>query len=146
MQGKVLGYDAQTGGMISGTDGKRYNFSPEAIAERPFVVRPGTDVDFEADGDRALSIYPLTAVSGEKSKIAAALLAFFLGALGAHKFYLGYKTQGIIMLVVWALGFLLLAIPSAIIGLIALVEAVIYIIKTDEEFERIYVQGKRTWF
>jgi ribosomal protein L37E len=32
--------------------------------------------------------------SGEKSRIAAALLAFFLGGFGAHKFYLGKIGQG----------------------------------------------------
>jgi TM2 domain-containing membrane protein YozV len=34
-----------------------------------------------------------------KSKIAAALLAFFLGALGVHNFYLGYKSKAF-----WQLG------------------------------------------
>ncbi|WP_414122941.1 TM2 domain-containing protein [Corynebacterium nuruki] len=34
-----------------------------------------------------------------KSKIAAALLAFFLGGFGAHNFYLGYKTKAF-----WQLG------------------------------------------
>ncbi|RWS84834.1 hypothetical protein DN462_24860 [Citrobacter freundii] len=32
--------------------------------------------------------------SGEKSRIAAALLAFFLGGFGVHKFYLGKIGQG----------------------------------------------------
>ena len=34
-----------------------------------------------------------------KSKTTAALLAFFLGGLGIHNFYLGYTTRGIIQLV-----------------------------------------------
>ena len=33
---------------------------------------------------------------GNKSKVVAALLAFFLGTTGAHRYYLGYKKQGII--------------------------------------------------
>ena len=40
------------------------------------------------------------AVSGEKSKIAAGLLAIFLGTLGVHKFYLGYTKEGLIMLLI----------------------------------------------
>lgn len=32
----------------------------------------------------------------DKSKVVAALLAFFLGTTGAHRYYLGYKKQGII--------------------------------------------------
>ena len=38
-------------------------------------------------------------VTGQKSKLAAALLALFLGVFGGHDFYLGYKKQGIIKIV-----------------------------------------------
>ncbi|TAD75854.1 MAG: TM2 domain-containing protein [Oscillatoriales cyanobacterium] len=33
-----------------------------------------------------------------KSKVAAALLCFFLGGLGIHRFYLGYTTVGLVQL------------------------------------------------
>ena len=40
------------------------------------------------------------AAGGEqKSKLVAALLAFFLGSLGIHDFYLGYNKNGIIKIV-----------------------------------------------
>lgn len=35
------------------------------------------------------------AIMGTKSKVVAALLAFFLGTTGAHRYYLGYRKQGI---------------------------------------------------
>lgn len=35
---------------------------------------------------------------GDKSQIAAALICFFVGVLGVHRFYLGYTTEGIIQL------------------------------------------------
>ena len=35
-----------------------------------------------------------------KDKVTAGLLALFLGGLGIHKFYLGYTTEGIIILLV----------------------------------------------
>lgn len=44
-----------------------------------------------------------------KSKLVAALLCFFLGGLGVHRFYLGYTTLGIVQLLtcggcgIWAL-------------------------------------------
>ncbi|MDR2081868.1 MAG: NINE protein [Campylobacteraceae bacterium] len=69
---------------------------------------------------------------GEKSRIAAALFAFFLGGLGVHKFYLGKIGQGILYLIFcWTL------IPS----LIAFVEFIIYLIMSDEEFNRKYNNG-----
>ena len=41
-----------------------------------------------------------------KQKVVAALLAFFLGTLGIHNFYLGYKTKAIIQLVVTIVGWI----------------------------------------
>lgn len=41
-----------------------------------------------------------------KSKIGAALLAFFLGIFGVHNFYLGYTTKAIIQLVLTVVGIL----------------------------------------
>jgi TM2 domain-containing membrane protein YozV len=47
--------------------------------------------------------------SPPKSKIVAALLCFFLGALGVHRFYLGYTKLGIFQIItcggcgIWAL-------------------------------------------
>lgn len=54
-------------------------------------------------------------VSQGKSKIAAGLLGIFLGALGIHRFYLGYTTLGIIQLL---LGIVTCGIVSGIWGLI----------------------------
>jgi TM2 domain-containing membrane protein YozV len=65
-----------------------------------------------------------TAPNG-KSRIAAALLAFFLGIFGIHKFYLGQIGWGLLYL-----AFFWTAIP-AIIGI---VEFVILLTMRDEEF------------
>jgi TM2 domain-containing membrane protein YozV len=37
-------------------------------------------------------------LKSDKSKVTAALLAFFLGCLGVHRFYLGYTALGVIQL------------------------------------------------
>ena len=81
-------------------------------------------------------------VSSEK-KVVAGILAILLGQLGIHKFYLGYKTAGIIMLLVTVLtcGF-----GGVIIWIIALIEGITYLSKTDEEFVATYVNGKKQWF
>jgi TM2 domain-containing membrane protein YozV len=84
--------------------------------------------------------------SAQKEKWVAAVLAFFLGYFGIHKFYLGYKNEGIIMLVVTLVGAPCFFLGPAVMGVIALIEAVKYLILTQEEFERTYVQGLKGWF
>jgi len=82
--------------------------------------------------------------SGEKSKIIACLLALFLGTIGVHKFYLGYNTQGIIMLLCGTVGWILF-LPPLVMAVIALIEAIMYISKSDEEFQEIYVDNEKPW-
>ncbi|WJI24011.1 TM2 domain-containing protein [Thermosynechococcus sp. B0] len=80
-------------------------------------------------------------ISGKK--IAAAICGILLGALGIHKFVLGYNTEGLIMLLVSLLTCGLVAPVMSIIGLI---EGIIYLTKSDEEFYRTYIAGKKGWF
>lgn len=60
-----------------------------------------------------------------KSKVVAALLAFFLGCLGIHRFYLGYATIGIIQLVLCLLGFLTCGITTIIVEIWVIVDLVL---------------------
>ena len=73
------------------------------------------------------------------------MLALFLGGLGIHKFYLGYEKAGITMLLLGTIGWLLI-IPALVNALIAFIEAIIYISKSDAEFEQIYVHNEKQWF
>jgi len=84
-------------------------------------------------------------MAGDKSKVAAALLAFFLGVFGVHKFYLGKTSAGIIMLIGGTLGWLLV-LPGLAISVIALIEFIIYLTTSDDEFQRKYVDGDKAWF
>lgn len=149
MKGNILDVNESTrSGIISGEDGNRYNF--ETTEWKASVLpKTGTKVDFSVSGNSALAIYVDSAASSgipSSNKLVAALLAFFLGSFGAHKFYLGYKKQGLIMLLVFIFGWILLGLPSLIIALIAFIEFIIYIMKTDEEFEQRYVINKKPWF
>ena len=45
-------------------------------------------------------------VVSDKSKVVAALLCFFLGGLGMHRFYLGYTGSGFLLLVLNGIGIL----------------------------------------
>lgn len=84
-------------------------------------------------------------VSG--NKIAAGICGILLGPLGIHKFILGYTTEGIIMLLVSIIGgFFTCFIATAVMGLIGLIEGIIYLTKSDADFKRIYSDGKKGWF
>jgi TM2 domain-containing membrane protein YozV len=147
MKGKVLNYDASTKtGSISGDDGARYIFLSTDWKQQ-VEPRTGAKVDFISADGKAFDVFMDGITSaGTSKKVAAALFAFFLGAFGAHKFYLGYKKQGFIMLFVFLFGFILLGIPSIVIGIIAFIEFILYLTKSDEDFEIIYIIGKKPWF
>ena len=67
--------------------------------------------------------------SGNKSKIVAFIFAWFLGAFGGHKFYLGRTGWGVLYLVFfWTL------IPAVA----AFIEGIIYLTMSDEAFEAKY--------
>jgi len=83
---------------------------------------------------------------GENKKLLAGLLAIFVGSLGIHKFILGYNTEGIIMLLVSLGGAFLCGIPTSVVALIGIIEGIIYLTKSDEEFYQTYQLGKRSWF
>lgn len=84
--------------------------------------------------------------SGENKKLLIGILSIVLGWLGVHKFILGYNTEGVILLVLGLLGFFTCGFTSAISGMIGLIEGIIYLTKTDEEFYNTYQVGKKPWF
>ena len=84
---------------------------------------------------------------GANKKMAAGICGILLGGFGVHKFILGYNTEGIIMLAAWIVGmFLTCGIASIAVGIVGLIEGIIYLTKSDEEFVRTYLQNKQTWF
>ncbi|MBL4663287.1 MAG: TM2 domain-containing protein [Flavobacteriaceae bacterium] len=89
--------------------------------------------------------------SGENKKLMAGILAIIVGGFGVHKFILGYNKEGFILL-----GTLIISIPlmCIIIGaftmyipiIIGIIEGIIYLTKSDEEFYQTYQVGKKPWF
>ena len=75
----------------------------------------------------------------ESKRIIAGVLGIVLGSFGIHKFILGYTKEGIIQLVISF-------ISCGILGLIGLIEGIIYLTKTDEEFIEIYQNNQKPWF
>ena len=72
-------------------------------------------------------------------KIAAGICGILLGSFGIHKFILGYTKEGIIQIVISV-------VTCGIGGIIGLVEGILYLIKSDEEFEATYIKGHKGWF
>ena len=84
---------------------------------------------------------------GSKSKVAAGLFGILLGSLGIHKFYLGYTKEGVIWLLISILGGLFtFGIATIVMEVIGLIEGIIYLTKSDEEFYNTYVLNKKAWF
>ena len=77
------------------------------------------------------------------NKIAAGVCGILLGSLGIHKFILGYTGAGLIMLLVT---FLTCGVGGVVMHVIGLIEGIIYLCKPDDEFVRVYVDGRREWF
>ena len=157
MQGQILDYSVQTNaGVITGEDGNRYTFAGSDWKESALPAR-GMRVDFEVHGATAVSVYRALAgsgggaVSGSKSKVAAGVLGILLGGLGIHKFYLGLTGPGLVMLGGFILGFIAAFVVIGIfllfaLGIIGLIEGIIYLTKSDEEFEELYVRQRKGWF
>ncbi|RYD20212.1 MAG: TM2 domain-containing protein [Verrucomicrobiaceae bacterium] len=77
------------------------------------------------------------AVPGAEKKLVAGILAILLGGFGVHKFYLGYTKEGIIQL--------LLSLVC-IGGILGIIEGILYLTKSDEEFVATYITGRKGWF
>jgi TM2 domain-containing membrane protein YozV len=149
MRGQVLGVDRRTGeGLVAGDDGQRYRFTPEDWAQRgePAI---GLHVDFEAEGDRALSIFPMPGAPAaavpahpalrepvnDRNQIVAALLALVLGTFGVHRFYLGRTRSGIVMAVMT-----ITIVGVLVTGPWAFSDMIRYLFMSDREFAARYAR------
>jgi TM2 domain-containing membrane protein YozV len=76
---------------------------------------------------------------GADKKIVAGICGILLGGFGVHKFVLGYTTEGIIQIVITF-------VTCGMGSVVGLVEGIIYLTKSDEDFVRTYIQNKKGWF
>ncbi|MFC6660964.1 TM2 domain-containing protein [Deinococcus multiflagellatus] len=133
-----------------------------SVPQGPAPSHAPSRSDFDSLGDSARQLmqgFSQGAASGDvaQKKLIAGLLGIFLGGLGVHKFYLGNTTPGLLMLGAtiggWILGIIgSLVIVGAvfffvpmIVGLLGLVEGIIYLTKSDADFQREYLMGKKPW-
>lgn len=76
---------------------------------------------------------------GADKKLVAGLCGILLGGFGVHKFILGYTTEGIIQIVITF-------VTCGAGSIVGLIEGIIYLTKSDEDFVRTYIQNKKGWF
>lgn len=89
--------------------------------------------------------------SKDNKKIVAGITAILLGYLGVHKFILGYNQEGAILLILTVVG---IATSCLFVGvfmiwatsIIGLVEGIVYLTKSDEDFYNTYQVNKKAWF
>jgi TM2 domain-containing membrane protein YozV len=111
-------------------------------------IPPPLDNPFTAaDNPYAPPFSPITNGGGPRfdpaDRFIAAALAILLPGLGVHKFFYGATGAGITMLLVTLLtcGF-----GGIIMSPISIIEGVIYLTKSPEEFHRLYRVEKKGWF
>jgi TM2 domain-containing membrane protein YozV len=150
---KIIGTDGQQYGPVNGEQIRRWIAENRANAQT--LIQPEGAVEWRAlssfpefAGEMKSTPPPLSSpasatASRASNKIAAGVCGILLGSLGIHKFILGYTGAGLIMLLVTVLTCGLAGVVTHIIGLI---EGIIYLAKSDEEFVRIYVDGRKEWF
>lgn len=78
-------------------------------------------------------------IPGAEKKIAAGICGILIGGLGVHRFILGDATGGIIRIV-------LTFVTCGAAAIIGLIEGIIYLTKSDEDFVNEYITNKKGWF
>lgn len=105
-----------------------------------------SEVDSLKNGNETVSA-PSSDAEIQSKKTTAGLLGLFFGAFGAHKFVLGYQREGFIYLGVSIVGGIITCGGAlAVTSIIALIESIMLLTKTQEEFKRKYIDTKTPWF
>ena len=109
--------------------------------------------DFASEAKKTANEFSegLKNATGDNKKILAGILGIIVGSLGIHKFILGYQKEGFIMLGITVVGMVLSCIGVGVfvvwaMGLVGLIEGIIYLTKSDAEFYYTYQINQRPWF
>ncbi|WP_336294155.1 TM2 domain-containing protein [Bartonella sp. CB169] len=97
MRGIIISQDQGTY-LVSGDDGKRYQFATwDWLGKNS--PRIGDIIDFVCEGDTINSVFPLLQQGAEHSRVMFALICWFAGLFGVHRFMVGKVGTGALMLV-----------------------------------------------
>ena len=72
-------------------------------------------------------------------KILCGIMGILFGGLGIHRFILGDTAGGIIRIIITV-------VTCGIGSIIGLIEGIIYLTKTDQEFYQTYMVERKPWF
>ena len=89
----------------------------------------------------------LNKATGDNKKVLAGILAILLGGFGIHKFYLGYTKEGFILLAATiVISIFSFGLLGFLVWIFTLLEGIIYLTKSDDDFYNTYQVGKKPWF
>lgn len=156
---RIIGKDGQQYGPVTADQLRgwivenRVNAQTMARAEGDLQWKPlGSFAEFATDlkfPSTSPSVPPTIAAPTSSvnlrasNKLPAGICGILLGSFGVHKFILGYTGPGLVMLLVTVLT---CGLASPVMHIIGLVEGIIYLCKSDDEFVRLYVDGRKEWF
>ena len=95
MRGSIISY-TRNKGLISGADNNRYEFTRLDWSAQGEPAA-GIKVDFVAEGAIAKNIFPLS-IDSKHSKVVMAIVCWFFGIFGVHRFMVGKIGTGVLML------------------------------------------------
>ena len=150
---KIVGVDGQQYGPVSAEEIRRW-IAENRVKAQTLVQMEGSQEwkplgsfsEFASELKAVpppIAAPPSTVASRASNKIPAGICGILLGSLGIHKFILGYTGAGLVMLLVTILT---CGIAGVVMHIIGLIEGIIYLCKSDEEFVRTYVDGRKEWF
>ena len=144
---KIIGADGKEYGPVSVEQIRQWSAAGRINAQT--LIQPEGSTDWKAAANYPELLLPVAPPvmqakpAGADKKIAAGILGILFGSLGIHKFVLGYTSEAITMLLVTVLT---CGIGGIVMHVIGLIEGIVYLTKSNEEFGATYVTNKKGWF
>ncbi|MEY2745879.1 MAG: hypothetical protein RL112_921 [Planctomycetota bacterium] len=130
--------------------GSATGYTPPPPPLEPRAPRAGASTPPPLEASRFGAPPPIPAVvegAEESKRVLVGMLAILFGFAGLHKFVLGYREAGVVMLLVTFVGGLCTSGMSVLAAwVVGVIEGVVYLSKSDVEFVRVYQLGRREWF
>jgi len=127
----------------SGGYAQQHFVPPPPPAGGGFVQPPPTGAGLGQPPGQYPSAPRFDAAAANSQKIAAGICGILIGSLGVHKFILGMTGPGLVMLLVSILS---CGMAWPVMHIIGIIEGIIYLTKTDEQFYQTYMVEKKGWF